>query len=93
MISQKQWTTVGGWTLEAAETVSKGLKLGWTGLDCWRRQKQWANRQRLEAEGGYDVFNRLKLEAAVGGGLAEREVERRRDLKTEKKFDSKIRAG
>jgi hypothetical protein len=40
-----------GWTglLEAAETVGNGLKLGWTGLNCWRRQKQWANRQRLEA--------------------------------------------
>jgi hypothetical protein len=37
-----------GWAglLEAAETVGNGLKLGWTELNCWRRQKQWANRRR-----------------------------------------------
>ena len=32
--------------------------------------------QRLEAGGGCDVFNRLKLEAAVGGGLAARSKQR-----------------
>ena len=32
--------------------------------------------QRLEAGGGCDVFNRLKLEAAAGGGLATRSKQR-----------------
>jgi hypothetical protein len=43
----------------------------------------------LKLEGGCDVFNHLKLEAAAGGGLAERSEqrgERQRDLKTEKCF-------
>uniref|UniRef100_A0A2N9EU04 GAG-pre-integrase domain-containing protein n=1 Tax=Fagus sylvatica TaxID=28930 RepID=A0A2N9EU04_FAGSY len=47
----------------------------WVGLD-WIAGGGRNSGQRLEAGGGCDVFNRLKLEAAAGGGLAARSKQR-----------------